>query len=1031
MTPECLERWLVTLGYSAAQGSLHLADGEPVPADHPYAVEINELLRSDGAIGARAVFDVEGAPTVCFLTDSEGLVLDGSALERIRQRIWNQNLISVALVLGDSHVLPFPVQPGIPAGKPLALANASATGPFSAAEIQSGEIRQRLPNWFEPTARVDRCLLDNLGRAVNQLISAGVSQNNAQYLMGQVLFISYLEHRGIVSEKYRATCRVGALHDLVKAQDKKGLVRLVKQLKDKFNGDFLRTDGGSYEIWEELRPKAFAVINDFLSRVDLATGQQDFWPYDFSFIPVELLSGIYETFLNDEQERLGAYYTPRHLANVVVDQAFAESRDVLEETIYDGACGSGILLTTAFRRILGVAEARTGAQLTLRERIELLKSRIFGSDVSETACRVTAFSLYLSLLERLQPADIIALQENEQVKLPKLLGTNLYAGERVGDFFSSANPLAGSRRFSLFICNPPWREPEGEEVLSADVWAKGAGIPRARRQLAADFSHRALDSLHAEGRLCLILPVSLLLAPTSEDFVKGWLLRAKPSLVINFGDLQGLIFEKASNSCVVVVATPRRGDDEQHIPPQETFEYWVPKSDVSLAFGRLTLHSGDRHRVQTQAVWEDHQRLVSLMWGDAFDLSLWARLNLLGTFGDMFAGSRKRWVRRKGFHKSDKSVEKPVSSKSLRDMPYIEVDALKGDAFVLTKSRMTTFPTEIKTVANLSEELAGVFSGPRLLFPDGFSAEDRKIRAVFTNRKGSFSSSIGVVAGPKADEDLLRFAVVYLRSDLVSYFLLTRAFQVLTDRNRVSLLDVNRYPFVEPDRHPDPVRARQIVAVVANMTRELEADDVLVPQGPSLKFTRLNRYIYDYFGLSDKERELVSESVAELLPAVRPRSFKSLYTRPQHHADPMLITAYTTGLQDELREWQSSLGGAGGISVSATVTSTDRAGPWGIVHVALTSTRKTSSRVEVEQSDRAVLVLVEKLNAAGLLPMELAGEWYFAPETIIWADTDLYFVRPLSRRFWLRRTALRDAMRIVQAVQSGSAPEQQRQQKAA
>ncbi|MFZ5053803.1 N-6 DNA methylase, partial [Enterobacter kobei] len=87
--------------------------------------------------------------------------------------------------------------------------------------------------------------------------------------------------------------------------------------------------------------------------------------YDFSFIPVELLSGLYESFLGSEQKDLGAYYTPRNLATLAVDEVFAASKDPLAETIFDGACGSGILLTTAFRRLLAIKEAREHRQLSL------------------------------------------------------------------------------------------------------------------------------------------------------------------------------------------------------------------------------------------------------------------------------------------------------------------------------------------------------------------------------------------------------------------------------------------------------------------------------------------------------------------------------------------------------------------------------------------------------------------------------------------------------------------------------------------
>lgn len=104
------------------------------------------------------------------------------------------------------------------------------------------------------------------------------------------------------------------------------------------------------------------------------------------------------------------------------------------------------------------------------------------------------------------------------------------------------------------------------------------------------------------------------------------------------------------------------------------------------------------------------------------------------------------------------------------------------------------------------------------MFPDGPSPE-LTVRATFTATPASFMSSVGVISGPAADEDLLRFATVYLRSNLVRYFLVMNAYQVLSERHRVSLRDVEGFPFFSPERHHDPQHAWQIVKEVANVTR--------------------------------------------------------------------------------------------------------------------------------------------------------------------------------------------------------------------
>ena len=363
--------WLNRLGYSAAPALLHRRGGT-FPETHPYALEIKALLRPDGPIRAQAVFDVEGVPTVVFVGDDDK-PLSKAELDEARKRIWNQNLATVVIDIGSTEALALPARKLPNSGKKLLLDQARPDGPFSARDIASADVWRREPDWFDAKERVDSKLLANLSKVVSRLTNGGFSREvehnevrrMAELLMGQVLFVSYLEHREIVGSTYRERRKVTPLHDLVAAADRQGLWTLIDSLQSDFNGDFLGVD--SHDPWAALTEDGFALISQFLDRTDMQSGQGDFWNYDFSYIPVELLSGLYESFLSPEQQaREGAYYTPRHLAMLVVDQSFENSSDPLAETIFDGACGSGILLTTAYRRLIALSEAREGRPVALQ-----------------------------------------------------------------------------------------------------------------------------------------------------------------------------------------------------------------------------------------------------------------------------------------------------------------------------------------------------------------------------------------------------------------------------------------------------------------------------------------------------------------------------------------------------------------------------------------------------------------------------------------------------------------------------------------
>lgn len=1019
-----VQNWLEKLGYSAESAVLHMR-GEFVPETHPYALEINTLLKPHGAIRAQAVFDVEGVPTVVFVGD-DGVTLSPAALDETRKRIWNQNLATVVIEVNGDEAIALPARKLKKAGERLRIDEARPDGPFSALDVATANLSRRMPKWFDVKARVDRRLLANLSATVLKLTEVGFDGEVlgrplrllAELLMGQILFISYLEHREIVGATYRERRSVADLHGLIAQADRGGLRTLIDRLREDFNGDFLGDD--RHDPWTGLSDAGFVLLNEFLRRTDMRTGQGEFWNYDFSYIPVELLSGLYERFLTPEQQaKEGAYYTPRNLAMLTVDQAIMSSPDPFSETIFDGACGSGILLTTAYRRLIALSEAQEGRQLGFAERGSLLKRTIFGGDINFVACRVTAFSLYLSLLEGLAPTDILEAQERDGAKLPALNGSNLAHGSDQADFFRESHAFNG-RRFSLIISNPPWAEPEGESRTSADDWADRVAAPFVRRQIAGAYALRALDFLADGGRACLILPIGQFLGPSSVTFVSHILKAYRPSRLINFGDLQGLLFPTAENTCHVFLGERRSPEGSSRIPFDEQFQYLVPKADLSLALGRLTMQSADRHALLTRSVAEDPQLLVTMMWGDANDLAIWTRLALRGTFSNFWKGPRefRRWVYRKGIHLKDKSRE-TVDAGELRNKPFVPIAALTAGSPVLHPILLAKWPISQDTVVGLNDSVLSVFDGPRVLFPDGFSKEEQNIRAVYYDGPATFTHSIGVISGGRDDGPLLQFVAVYLRSTLARYFLMMRGWKMLCERNGVHLSDVETFPFFAPKDAPDRDAAETALAVVVKHMRRLAslAEHEQEPSYGELR-VELDDAVFTYFGLTREEQTLVRETVEVLMPSIRPRSFKSLDTPAQHRIKPESFGVYAQALAKALTAWRNKMGGRGRFHVDVVASDPQRAGPSGIVRVTFTDQRPETPRVETNVSDQLVLETLAQLRDAGLRAIPAGDLLTLVPDAHLWIDGAYYLVRPLTQRSWTVRQAMRDAEHIVRSVQS-------------
>ncbi|MFC7288216.1 N-6 DNA methylase [Herminiimonas glaciei] len=1008
------DKWLRTLGYTNSPADVYTRG--QLPAEHAYGSEIEALLEDCAGIGATAVYTVDGLPTVCFVEAPTVTEQPGDLIDLIRQKIWNQSLISLIIVVDDQTAQPLSVAKKGKSATCLNLAEASQTGPYSAIDVMSGAIEERHPDWFSEEGRVDRDLLRNLSLAVEQLQKFGMGRQPAQYVLGRCLFVSFLEHRGIVGPDYRERRSVGQLHELIAQRDRTGLAKLLNSLKDDFNGDFLQPEKDVPLDWKPFSDDVLGSLDNFLSRVDLETGQRSFWAYDFRYIPVELISGIYETFLDHESKKLsGAYYTPRHLANFAVDQVFADSKDVCEEVVYDGSCGSGILLATAYRRMLRVASRRSGGNINFQRRCELLLTHIHGSDIDETACRVTAFSLYLCLLENLQPVDIALLQEDEKVKLPPLLGRTIFFGNEQGDFFSEKNPFASKKSCTIYLSNPPWSEPQGASAkLSFETWSKSHGKAMSYRQIAIAFAHKAPLTVVDGGRFCLILNAKPFLSRSSQPFLTQWLRDWKLSRLINFSDIRKLLFPAASHPCVVAVGSPRANEP---MSGAEEFEYWVPKSDVSLAFGRLTIHGIDRQRVQTSAIARDNQRLRSFFWGGPHDQALIARLRLSGTVQDLLDRQNKsapRWISGKGFHHIDKTVT-PSPPGKLAAIPFYDANR-KPSLPVLDTQILQPFPAKFFEVASFGAHDGQLFHGPRVIFNDGASDEFEP-QAFFSDQAFSFQSSVGAFAGPEHDRGLLKFFAVYLRSSLAKYVLLHTSYALATERTRVSMTEVATLPFVVPEKHRNPDAAAKAVNRAAVQVDMLAKMTAFGQQQTYEELRRtLDEIVFDYFGLNSAERLLVIEAVNTLIPSVQPSSLATLRKPTLKRATEADIQQYAMTLQVELRRIQGQIGGEGEIALDTLVQPYDGIGSIGICRISLA---KQASKPTVKIGNKVVLETLDWLREQEVLPMPVGESFSLVSDFLFFFGDSIYLAKPLISRFWLSGQALRDATRIIDAIQAG------------
>lgn len=1019
-----LERWLGDLAYTDFPEDL-LRSGDSAGV-RPYASEIEDMLAADGDIAAAAVFCIEEQPVICFLEAEKDP--DGTArrIEQIRQKVWNQNLVSVVLVVSDEILAAYAVNHRTAEPDFLQYEQVDRRGLWSAYEVHSGFIKDRLSGWFSPDARVDRRLLANLRDVVGALTRADLDPTEAEALMAQVIFLCYLEQRGVVGEAYRQMHGLCALGAYVTRQDGAGIDAYLRRLGADFNGDFLSSSDGGAPHWSKLTPQAFSAVRLFLDAVDFETGQGSFWRYDFSHIPVELISGIYETLLKERQGKLGAYYTPRHLANLAAEQAFESFASPESCSVYDGACGSGILLTTAYRKMLRSAEVARGDKLRFEERVALMRKNIFGNDLDETACWITAFSLYLSLLEGLDPVDISLLQSDAQQKLPNLIGPdrNIQKGEVYGDFFSPKNPFAGKARFDIFLCNPPWRESDDQEKPSWENWCREQTPPYdiGRRQIAAGFAFLASRSVKADGVIALIMPLNLVVGASAQShgFRQRWLEDVRIERIINFADVRRLLFAAANHPCAVVRVRPRSHPDAESVIAlgEERIEYWAPKTDISLALGRLAIHAVDRKLLTARDVYAKPYLLISSYWGEQRDIDLLRRLQRFGTLEETMKCRPNPWVDGKGFHKPNQS-NRSRSLGLLAELRFLPANRMPRDhLMVAADAQLDLVQDHYEVVASPGGKNGRLYGGPRVLFTDGLT-DQLGIRAAYSEEEFAFTSSVGAIGADVSDRRLIKFLTAYLRSPLATFLLIMTGYSVIGERPRVAVDDLKAFPFCAPEKHPRPNMAEAILKEVdALFERMASIDDWLRGHEYNVIRGRLDELVYEYFGLTEADRLLIDDCVQAVATSIQPQNYASLSTPLLHRPSPEEVSAYAKVLTSELENLRARAGGSGSLDIDAVVDGPS--GFFGAIRVGLS--KDGSDHSSARRSKNAFEALLIEIEIAHSRQLSSLGEddLFKLPNAMVIANDSFYFLKPMRRRFWLARMALADADLIARTVQSAA-----------
>ncbi|TAL70115.1 MAG: hypothetical protein EPN82_05750 [Bacteroidetes bacterium] len=367
-----------------------------------------------------------------------------------------------------------------------------------------------------------------------------------QALIDRTLFIKYLEDNHIINSdfynhffKNTNASYKRFLHN----REKKNVNNLFKKINKIFNINLFEKP----QIEENfITDKVCDLIFDTLSGTT-SNDQLSLFDFKFNIIPIEFISLIYEIFLEKESSKEGIFYTPEGLANLVIENTI--TNDIGK--VLDPACGSGVFLIKAYRKLLSKIKLKPDdISNKIEEKNRILAENIFGIEKNAIARRLTIFSLYLELLREIPPKEI-----NELVKKClknedsfRIFPIDIEKNIKRANTITTTNIFL-DKKFDYIICNPPWKR-----ILKDDdeyeYWQQNKDNID-HEQLSHAFILRIYEWLHNSTRIGFILNSSSFFSDTNK-FLKFLLNNYKINKLFNMKNLDKLFYSSTESSVIAI-----------------------------------------------------------------------------------------------------------------------------------------------------------------------------------------------------------------------------------------------------------------------------------------------------------------------------------------------------------------------------------------------------------------------------------------------------------------------------------------------
>lgn len=744
-------------------------------------------------------------------------------------------------------------------------------------------------------------------------------------LVGRCLFTCFLIDRRIINESTFPELQFAGPSSAFSSPAI--AARTCHWLDKTFNGELLPLGDDDYErYFKNLATNDNRVFHALSKIMERTTPDGQYYLdcswIDFSHVPVGLLSQVYESyahkFFSKHAKDESVHYTPRHIAEYMVEQAFQgiKTCDLDAARILDPAAGAGVFLVLCLRRLAQERWKATRRPPNTDEIRRMLNNQIRGFDINGHALKLAALSLYLTAIE-LDPDPL----SGQNLGFDPLIDHVLFSTRRTGEEFpnslvlGSLGPEAPSispdQKFDLVISNSPWTPWTGGK--DPELQKRAEELNDAASQLTRDIAARRDPEKLAD----IVATYKNPLKAPDVPFVWRAMEWAKPNGVIAFALHARLLFRRADSGAsardslfrALQVTGVLNGAAlrQENVWPNVSAPFCLlfARNNMPSSEDRFYFLSPEvEHAINKKSLWRiDYQSaqpiefgvlndkpylLKTLFRGTALDADLVQRIERLGhaSQSSRTVPLQSYWTEERGLFRGQGFMVKGGDKKPaafIKQMKAKQLTTHDHAELCVDTSNLSKFDHDFLHRTGQADN----YRPPLVLFSQTPGAKKDNIRARISldDRPVAYNFSFygySTHGHPKA-KALAKYLFVLAHSDLIPYYTLMTSARYGFERDTIYVEDINEFPIIPIEK---------LTKAQIDASQRLAAG---LCDGRSGIQDRINEWVAELYELTSADLEIIVDTLAVCLPTSAAK--KRAQTLPS--ADE--ITAFANAMRRHLQ----------------------------------------------------------------------------------------------------------------------------------